>query len=156
MIIIGVDPGLKAAGYAVIDYDGIQIKVLDSDEVKTSPKDALAVRLNQIYTTLNKICKKYKPDVMVVEKVYTHPKFPQTAVLLAHARGVIFLAGAANNIKVLEIEATSIKKSVTSSGRASKTQVNKMVSYLVGNQGDISSEHAADALAMAITYAYKS
>ena len=155
MRIIGIDPGLKATGFAVIEYDGNNIEVLDSGEIKTKASEDLSLRLEKIYDGLSEVCKKYSPSTMVIEKIYTHPKFPQTAVILGHARGIIFLCAAQNGIKAIELAATSIKRSVTSSGRASKSQVNKMVNYLAGSQLDVKSEHAADALAMAIAYAYK-
>lgn len=155
MRIIGIDPGLRATGYAVIEFNGNNIEVLLTGEIKTMSREDLSFRLEKIFDGLDETCRKYAPAVMVIEKVYSHPSYPQTAVLLGHARGIVFLVAAKNNIKTVELAATTIKRSITSKGRAGKSQITKMVSYLAGDRKPIKSEHAADALAMAITYAYK-
>lgn len=155
MIIVGIDPGLTVTGYAFIEFDGsADLKVLDSGDIKTNAKLDLASRIAFIYDCLYELCQKHKPAVMVVEKIYTHPKYPQTAVVLAHARAMAFLAAQKHGVKTVEMAATSIKKSTTSSGRASKAQMIKMASHLAGGH-ELKSEHAADALSMAISYAYK-
>jgi len=154
MKIIGIDPGLVATGFAVIAYDGVQIRVLDSGEIMPNKKAELAVRLGTIYDRLCAVIEMTKPDVMIIEKVYSHPKFPQTAVLLGHARAVAFVAAHRFGIKVAEVEASVAKRSLTGSGRASKTQMLRMATHMAGGQ-TMSSEHAADALALAVTYAYK-
>lgn len=155
MIIVGIDPGLTVTGYAFIEFDGSDLKVLDSGDIKTSAKLDLASRIAFIYDCINELCQKHNAEIMVIEKIYTHPKYPQTAVVLAHARAMAFLAAKKNDIKAVEMAATSIKKSTTSSGRASKSQMIKMASHLAGGH-ELESEHAADALSMAISYAYKS
>lgn len=155
MIIVGIDPGLTATGYAFIDYDGANLNVLDSGDIKTSAKAELSSRLGFIYDCLSELCHKHRPEIMVIEKIYTHPKYPQTAVVLAHARAMAFLVAEQVKAKTIEMAATSIKKSTTSTGRASKSQMIKMASHLAGGH-ELKSEHAADALSMAIAYAYKS
>jgi crossover junction endodeoxyribonuclease RuvC len=154
MRIIGIDPGLVATGFAVIAYDGTQIKVLECGEVCPSKKAELSVRLGTIYDRVSAVIEAHKPDVMVIEKLFSHPKFPQTAILLGHARGAAFVAAHRFGLKVVEIEASVAKRSITGSGRASKTQMQRMAAHLAGGQS-MSSEHAADAFALAMTYAYK-
>lgn len=154
MRIIGIDPGLVATGYALVEYDGAQIKVIASGEIKPKKDAPLCERLGTLFDGLCAVCDAHRPDVMAIEKVYSHPKFPQTAVLLGHARGTAFVAAHRFGMKVVEIEASTAKKSISGSGRASKTQMLRMASHMAGGQ-TLSSEHAADALALALSYAYK-
>jgi crossover junction endodeoxyribonuclease RuvC len=154
MRVIGIDPGLVATGFAVVDYDGAQIRVLESGEICPDKKAALSVRLGTIYDRVSAVLASAKPDIMVIEKVYSHPKFPQTAVLLGHARGVVFAAAHRFGANVIELEASVAKRAVTGSGRASKTQMLRMAAHLSGGTS-LSSEHAADAVALALSYVYK-
>ena len=68
---------------------------------------------------------------MAVEDLYTTYEFPKTAVLMGHARGVIFLAAAARAVPVMSYAPTELKRAVTGHGRASKEQVQAMVQRLL-------------------------
>ena len=91
----------------------------------------IAERLKKINRAITKLILDTKPDVMVLEKLYAHHRHPTTAYLLGHARGVICLACATENIPLVEYAATRVKKSIVGNGLASKFQVQKMVGSLL-------------------------
>jgi len=89
--------------------------------VKEEPPD-MARRLKTLYDGICEVLDEWQPQVMVVEQLYAHYDHPRTAILMGHARGTFFLAGAQRGIPVLSYAATKVKKLITGSGRAGKEQ----------------------------------
>ncbi|MCE9529914.1 MAG: crossover junction endodeoxyribonuclease RuvC [Planctomycetes bacterium] len=126
MRILGIDPGLNTTGYAVLDTVQSGAQIVEAGVIRSSTtreKPELAKRLSALYDGLTEIVEQLKPEVLVVEQLYSHYAHPRTAILMGHARGVIFLAGAQKNLPVLSYGATRIKKTITGAGRASKEQM---------------------------------
>ena len=96
----------------------------------------------------------FKPGVVAVESLYAHYEHPRTAILMGHARGVIFLAAAQRDLPVLSYNATSIKKTVTGNGRASKDQVQRTIQRELGLDRLPEPSDVADALAVALCHHY--
>src|SRR5262245_28338610 len=111
--ILGIDPGLNITGYAVLEAGERGPRVVEAGVVRGSEgraKAELAERLRHLYVGIVEIIEQYRPEVMVVEQLYAHYAHPRTAILMAHARGVIFLAGGQHGIPVRSYNATQIKK----------------------------------------------
>jgi crossover junction endodeoxyribonuclease RuvC len=124
--ILGVDPGLHITGYAILEAGTAGPNVREAGVIRTTegrqPAD-MAPRLGVLYNGLVEVIAQYRPAVMVVEQLYAHYQHPRTAILMAHARGVIFLAAAQYEIPVVSYNASRIKKTITGHGRASKEQM---------------------------------
>lgn len=159
MRILGIDPALNSTGYGLIDSEGKglsagkQIKLLEAGFIKTSPKDSLDQRLSRIYNALLKFIGDNSPEVLVLEKIYSHIQHPATAFILGHARGVICLAASMSNITVVELAATKVKKAVSGCGNASKLQVKRMMQHFFNIKDSDLPFDVFDALALAVTYA---
>ncbi len=153
MKILGVDPGLSATGYGLINSTGNKITPLDWGVIR-SPKTELPLRLNRIYTSLCEVIENSKPDIVAVEEVFSG-KNPRTGLLMGHARGVILLAAAQSGFEVREFPTRLIKKSVTGRGGATKDQVSYMVKKLLNITSENLPEDAADALAAAICCVFR-
>ncbi len=149
-IILGIDPGLNITGFGVIAADSSSMKLLDAGTIRSKPSDPLTPRLTEIFQGLVEVIDKYSPDVMGMEKIYSHYKHPATAIIMGHARGVLCLAAGLRGIRVESLPASRVKKAVTGNGRASKQQVNGMVCRLFGIQGELKPLDVSDALAVAI------
>jgi crossover junction endodeoxyribonuclease RuvC len=156
MTILGVDPGLEITGYGVIEVNGRLIKLKEAGIIKTSHKQKLQDRLIEIYDNLTEVIKETLPDAAVIEKLYSHYKHPVTSILMGHVRGVVYLAIKKNNISLFECPAKAVKKSITGNGNASKEQVARMVQAHLGLKETPSPVDISDALALAITRAFKS
>ena len=89
MRVLGIDPGLKATGYGLIDYQDKRIRLIETGAIEPKRKDPIQYRIKTIYTLLNEILEQYKPDALVLEKLYAHDKHPTTASIMGHARGVV-------------------------------------------------------------------
>lgn len=148
-IILGIDPGIADTGYGVISDDGGKISCLTYGSIKTSSKDDLITRLDILHRELDKIIKKYKPDVASIEELF-FSKNVKTALVVGHARGVILLTFKQNNLKFLEFKPSQVKQGVTCYGAANKSQVQKMVQMLLKLKEIPKPDDAADALAIAM------
>lgn len=155
MLILGIDPGLNTTGYGIILKNQNKLKFIEAGFIRTSPKDNIESRLLKIYKELSEIVKKHKLDAIVLEKLYAHYKHPLTACLLGHARGIICLLCAQNNIKLFEYAATRTKKSISGRGSASKLQIQHMVLDTLGlkDKAEIPLD-ITDALSLAIAHSY--
>jgi crossover junction endodeoxyribonuclease RuvC len=154
MRILGIDPGLQITGYAVIE-DGPRIceaGIVRSTEGR-APAD-LAPRLIALYNGLVEVIDQFQPSVAVMEQLYAHYDHPRTAILMAHARGVLFLAAAQRGLPVISYNATRIKKTITGTGRASKDQVQRTIQSELGLAQLPEPPDVADALAAALCHYY--
>jgi crossover junction endodeoxyribonuclease RuvC len=148
-IILGLDPGIADTGYGVISVDNGKLICLDFGSIKTSAKDDLADRLVELDRELNKIIKKYQPDVVAIEKIFFNNN-AKTALIVGQARGVLLLGVKKNNIKLIEFTPLQVKQGVCNFGRSDKNQVKKMVKLILNLKELPRSDDAADALAIAI------
>src|SRR5262245_50168580 len=155
MRILGLDPGLQVTGYAVLEATPNGPQVRDAGVLRSAQKRAttdMASRIRALYDGLNDVLEEWKPDAMAVEQLYAHYDHPRTAILMAHARGVFFLAGAQRGITVVSYAATKVKKLVTGSGRASKEQMQRAVARELGLAKLPEPHDVADALAVALCH----
>jgi crossover junction endodeoxyribonuclease RuvC len=155
--ILGVDPGLQVTGYAVVDWDTSGPQVCEAGVIRSSPGRAaaeMAVRLVALYDGLVEVLDQFKPAVVAVEQLYAHYNHPRTAILMGHARGIIFLAAGQRQLSVASYNATSIKKTITGNGRASKDQVQRTIQRELNLSQLPEPADVADALAAALCHCY--
>ena len=153
MRILGIDPGLKATGYGVIEEINGRLKVLEAGTITPNPRRSIPERLIKIHTDLCELIDLYAPRVLVLEKLYTHHDHPPTASVLGHVRGVICLAGQQKGLCFEEYSVKRIRKAVVGNGNASKPQVRRIVCHRLGIPEDRLTLDASDALALALGYA---
>ncbi len=155
--ILGIDPGLQVTGYAVLEARADRPHVCEAGIVKTTEDRRatdLAPRLVSLYDSLVEIVEQLKPQVMAVEQLYAHYNHPRTAILMAHARGVIFLAAAQKGLPVISYNATRIKKTITGHGRASKEQMQHAITSELRLSKLPEPHDVSDALAAALCHYY--
>ncbi len=149
MLALGIDPGTAICGYGVVDLQGSSLKTLDYGAVVTSPTLSDAERLVIIHHEIDVLIKKYKPDIVGVEMLFFN-KNVRTAMTVGQARGVILLAAAQNNIKLVEFTPLQVKQAVVGYGKATKEQVIYMTQRLLNLPSKPHPDDVADALAVAI------
>lgn len=132
MRILGIDPGLRTTGFGVLDAAGGQLAYVASGVIQTAdaPQGSLPARLKLLYDGIGEICRRYAPDVAVVEIVFVNVN-PQATLLLGQARGACVTALVAQNLPVTEYTALQMKQTVAGHGRAAKAQVQEMVRRLL-------------------------
>jgi crossover junction endodeoxyribonuclease RuvC len=155
--ILGLDPGLHITGYAVLEAGSRGPIVCEAGVIRGTVKGTksyLAQRLLYIYTSTVEVIAQFRPHVMVVEQLYAHYKHPRTAILMGHARGILFLAAAQHEVPVVSYNATRIKKTITGHGRASKLQIQRTMQRELGLRQLPEPPDVADALAAALCHYY--
>jgi len=148
---LGIDPGLVATGYGLLAGATTPFTVLDAGVISTTTDLAFEVRIRIIYDGVRDLLVKHTPDVVVLEDLYAEYKFPRTALLMAHARGVVCLAAGQSGVPVVSLAPAEVKRAVAFNGAASKAQVQHAVGRLLNLAAAPSPSHIADALALAWT-----
>jgi crossover junction endodeoxyribonuclease RuvC len=153
--IIGVDPGLNITGYGVIHIQDGEICLHEAGVIRLPRSRAgnLPERLDSLFDELRRLLEEFCPLMMCLEEVYGHQLYPQTAILMSHARGVICLAARRARVPVVSLPAKRIKQSVTGNGNASKIQVQRAVREFFSLAQTPHPPDVADALAAALCYA---
>lgn len=148
---LGIDPGLVATGYGLIELVGGGLHVAAVGVVETSASLALEERLVLIHEGVAAVLDKQAPQLVVLEDLYAEYKFPRTALLMAHARGVVCLAARQRCVPVWTLAPAEVKRAVSANGAASKEQVQRAVQALFRLPELPHPTHVADALALAYT-----
>jgi crossover junction endodeoxyribonuclease RuvC len=155
--ILGVDPGLRVTGYAVLETRTGAPHVCEAGIVRTAEGKSttdVALRVRCLYDGIVEVVEQFRPDVMVVEQLFAHYDHPRTAILMGHARGVVLLAAAQNDIPVVSYMASRVKKTITGHGRASKEQMQYAIERELKLPRLPEPHDVADALAIALCHHY--
>jgi crossover junction endodeoxyribonuclease RuvC len=155
--ILGIDPGLQITGYAILEVGPQKPILCEAGLIRSADgrvKIDLAQRVSNLYDSIVGVVDQFRPQVVVVEQLYAHYQHPRTAILMAHARGVIFLAAAQRQLPVISYNATRVKKTVTGNGWAPKDQVQRTIQRELGLLDLPEPPDVADALAVALCHYY--
>lgn len=147
MTILSIDSGIERTGYAIFENK----KYVTSALIKTSKSLPTEIRLEEIYSKLKNVFKKYQPDVMVLEQLLFF-KNQKTFIRVAQAQGIAMLLAAQNKINVEFLTPLQIKQIVTGYGQADKKSVQKMIKLTT--EIDIKQDDEADAIACGLAYIY--
>lgn len=148
--VLGIDPGTGRLGWAVVEEqrNPASVKLVDCGLVETKANTPLAERLGLIFDQLDKVAKKYKPEVMAIEELF-FVKNVKTGISVAHARGVAMLVGVQNKLEIFEYKPNEIKLGVCGYGHADKKQIAKMIELHIRGC-KIEQDDTADAVAVAL------
>lgn len=154
MRVLGIDPGVHVLGYGVVETNASgNIKLLEGGVIRTAKAGKeLSDKLKLIHLEVNEIIKEYKPDCMAVEELFSTYEHPRPAIIMGHARGIILLAAAQNNISVAGYSPTKIKKFLTGNGHADKRQMQLMVQNALNLQSVPKPPDVADAIAVGLCH----
>ena len=145
---LGIDPGLANCGWSVVSRPRSgRFQHLASGVIRTESSACDAVRYATIYNAVNDVIQAHTPDLLSIESVYFN-KNVSSCLSTSSVIGVVLLAAHLAEIPSLQVRPQSVKAAVTGVGRASKAQVQKMVSKLLGVE--IENAHACDAAAVAM------
>jgi crossover junction endodeoxyribonuclease RuvC len=149
MLVLGIDPGTASTGYGLVQSAGSRLQTLDRGVIETRAGVALERRLAQIHQRVGELLDQHGPDAVAVEELYFGAN-ARTAFAVGQARGVVLLAAGQRGVPSRSYTPQQVKSAVCGQGRAGKDQVARMVARLLGLAEPPVSDHAADALAVAI------
>jgi crossover junction endodeoxyribonuclease RuvC len=148
--VIGIDPGLADTGFGVVEGAGSRVRDYSFGTIRTSKAEALASRLDHIFSELCSILNSEKPRLMVVEDIFSLKQYPKSGIVLGKVCGVILLASSQYKIPIMELPAKEVKRTLTGNGNASKAQMERAARHFLKRDTPITPSHASDAIAFAL------
>ena len=153
MIILGIDPGTRNMGYALVSLDKGKISLVEAGLIKIKA-DELQFQIPQMVEAFDTIFKNNKIDEVAMEDIfYAHN--PKTTIKLAQFRGAIMLNILQQFGQFNEYTALQVKQAITGNGKAAKEQVAFMVKRILNIKKEIKPLDITDAIAVAITHAQR-
>ena len=149
--ILGIDPGSRKTGYAVIDTDGQRSLWIASGTLQVG-RYPWPARLGRIFDGVAAIVAEHQPHEMAVEQLI-FSRDPTAALKIGQARGAALCAGLKGGVTVHEYSPKTVKLAVVGTGGADKAQVQHMVRILL-TLAETPGEDEADALAIALCHAH--
>lgn len=167
MRILGIDPGTRITGFGCVEFPapargpiGVRARrtgatlagevLVDAGVFRLKATLPLDQRLMELEADLVGVMAELKPDVLAVEALFTHVDHPATALVMAHARGVVLLAGRRAGLTLVEVRPAEVKKAIAAHGRAGKDQMQRAVQAEFGLAEPPRPADVADALAVAL------
>ncbi len=151
--IMGIDPGIAATGWGVIEHRSGRSRLVEHGVITTSYRSAPHARLSQIYAGVTAVIDRHEPDGAAIEELFGGINL-KTALAVGQARGVAVLACGERGVVPHDYTALRIKQAVAGYGRAGKEQVQQMVKVLLCLPRIPTPDHAADALAVALCHVH--
>ena len=153
--VLGIDPGLTRCGVGIVDVDARRkASLVYVGVIRTPPEQALELRLLTISQGVAAAIEEFQPDAVALERVFAQANL-RTVMGTAQASGVVLQVAASHGLSVAMHTPTEVKAAVTGYGAADKKQVGAMVARLLGLEEAPKPADAADALALAITHAWR-
>jgi len=154
--IIGIDPGLATTGIGIVTGSALKVTGYAYGSIRTSKKMLLPFRLDRIFSEVLSVLQFEKPDLIVLEDIFSLKEYPQSGITLGKVAGVILLAGCRAQVPVAEISVREAKQVLTGNGKADKAHLERAVRNQLGAAVPIRPDHASDALALALIGLYRS
>ena len=150
MKVIAIDPAIRNTGYAVLEGDHLEQKVLDFGIISIPAKIPQSGALAAIHTGISNLIKKWQPDEAAVEGII-YVQSHRTAISMGAARAATLIAAAEAGLEIYEYAPRKVKQVVTGNGSADKQQVAFMTRTLL-KLTENPPHDAADAIAIAIAH----
>lgn len=150
MLILGIDPGLRATGYALLQGSPDGVDLVTHGLIRTEETAPLPERLRKIHGDLRVVLSQRRPALVAVEDLFASGQFPRTSILMGHVRGVVCLAAAELDIDVSALPPAAVKQAIAGFGAASKLQIQAAVGRLLHRETLLDS-HVSDAIAISLT-----
>jgi crossover junction endodeoxyribonuclease RuvC len=152
MIVLAFDPGTATTGYAVLErLPADKLVAIDYGVIRTDPEDSAPIRLRVIHGEANRLIDLHRPESVATERLFFKQN-TTTGIAVGRAIGVILLAIAEHDLPWAEYTPVQVKKAVTGVGNAEKSQVQWMVTRLLGLSETPKPDDAADAIAIAVCH----
>lgn len=153
MTILGIDPGTRNTGYALISLEKGKISLIEAGLIKIKAED-IQYQIPQMVEAFENIFENHQIDEVALEDIfYAHN--PKTTIKLAQFRGAVMLMLLQQFGQFSEYTALQVKQALTGNGKASKEQVAFMAKRLLNIKKEIKPLDITDAIAVAITHSQR-
>ena len=152
MKVLGIDVGLRTCGYVIASVKKLEVSMIKEGQIKPDSRQVLSQKLNHIFEELKKEIKEYRPEAIIVEKLYSHHRHPTTLGVLAQVRGIVVLLAEQQGITLFEYSPTRARKSFVGRGNVNSQQVMRMAENVTGKK--FKSLHTADAFSLIAAFSH--
>jgi crossover junction endodeoxyribonuclease RuvC len=152
IVVMGIDPGVASTGFGVVRVAGGKMTAVDGGVVEAAAGEPAESRLARIHEAIAELLVSHQPSAVALEDVY-FGRNVRSAIAVGQARGVALLAAGQRAVPCFDYTPQAVKMAVCGSGAAAKQQVQRMVGALLNLPQPPKSDHASDALAVAICHA---
>jgi crossover junction endodeoxyribonuclease RuvC len=150
MLVLGIDPGSTATGWAALRRHSGRYLLLDSGVIRTNSDDPMPERMLRIHQGLTAVLLATQPEAVAIEAIFKH-RSSESALRLGQARGVALLAVAQAGLPAAEYNPMTIKKTIGGHGGAGKPELQRVIARLLGLDKPLAAD-ANDAAAIAMTH----
>lgn len=150
MKILGIDPGSRNCGYAIVESTA-SLRLIEAGFIKITARD-LQSQILEFVEGIDLILQSHKIDSVAMEGIF-YAYNPQSVLKLAQMRGAISLKILQELGNFTEYTPLQVKKTITGKAKADKAQVAFMVKQILGIKQEIKPLDITDAIAIAITHA---
>jgi crossover junction endodeoxyribonuclease RuvC len=148
--VLGIDPGLSATGVGIVRGRVNRIAGYSFGCITTAKTATLPERLEKIFSRISALVTAEKPDLVVVEDVFSLKEYPKSGIALGQVSGVVLLALSQAGPAWMELPVREAKHVLTGNGNAGKNQLEAAVRRRLDHPEPIRPYHASDALGLAI------
>jgi crossover junction endodeoxyribonuclease RuvC len=152
VLVLGIDPGLTACGYGLLEADGRYVRALAWGCWRTEPAAPLASRLRQLFVSASELLAGSRPEAVALEESFVGAD-ARMALAVGQVRGALLVAAGRAEVSCVEYAPATVKQAVCGYGRAEKRQVQLVAKALLRLEAVPTPTHAADALAVAYCHA---
>ena len=152
--VLGIDPGTASTGFGIVESRAQHLSTICGGVISTPAGLPLEQRLAAIAARLGELLEEHSPDALAIEEVY-FGRNVRSAFAVGQARGAVLAAAGGRDVPCFSYTPQAVKLAVCGSGAARKEQVQRMVGALLSLPEPPRSDHAADALALAICHAFR-
>lgn len=149
--VLGIDPGYANTGFGIVDDFGTRIRMVGYGVIETQAGEEKGKRLLEIFTEIEEVIREFAPDEAAMEELF-FGKNATSAMDVSEAKGVVTMTLEKNGVPLSMYRPNQIKSAVTGTQGAEKETVERYVKILLGLKETPRPDHAADALAAAITH----
>lgn len=150
-IILGIDVGIAITGWSILEIEKTNLVLIDFGAITTKASESMPNRLLKLHNGLKEVIDTYHPTEMAVEELF-YFKNKKTIISVGQARGVIVMTGELLGLQVYGYTPLEVKTAVTGYGRASKQQIQQMVTKIFKLKETPKPDDVADAIAVAFCH----
>jgi crossover junction endodeoxyribonuclease RuvC len=153
--LLGVDPGTNVLGYAIVEVENQQLKLIALGVITMNHLEEHSHKLKKIFEEIQAIIRRFHPEEMAIEAPF-YAKNVQSMLKLGRAQGVAIAAAITSGVEITEYSPKKIKQSITGNGNASKEQVAAMLEQIMKTKLEEQYLDATDALGAAVCHFFQS
>ncbi len=150
MRVLSIDPAIRNTGYAVVEGDHRQAKVIAYEVIRIPQQLSQSGALAAVRTHIANVIRTHEPDEVAVEGII-YVQSHRTAISMGAARAATLIAAADAGLPIYEYAPSKVKQAVVGNGKADKAQVAFMIRALLG-LAETPPHDAADALAIGLAH----